>query len=82
MVRGGTILCFVLAHLACYCAQDFLPCGDDNLACVRSDDRPITDVCYNRSQLCDGDFLCELGEDEGNRGEFNLDLVNALDCKY
>ena len=43
----------------------------DNLSCEFS---PSGTICYNRTELCNGEPLCVTGSDEG----FN---IAALDCK-
>lgn len=84
--KKAATLCFLLyvALLACCQAQNLaieeeLPCGDHNLACIRSSSQPISEVCYKRDLLCDGNFDCELADDEGNTA--TPPFVNALDCK-
>ena len=65
------VVAFLLAGLQLSSGQGNLdlPCGDDNLSCE------TTDVCYPRSELCDGDPFCPTGSDEGGA------TIIQLDCK-
>ena len=51
-----------------------LPCGEDNLSCLRTGDLSVIPLrCYMRDELCNGTEFCVGGSDEGN--------IPALECK-